>query len=405
MLSLDEASRRLLARARLTDPEEVSLAEAVARVLVDPVIVAPNNVPPFDNSAMDGYALRAEDTPGDLALVGEIAAGAGGLLSVEPGQAVRIMTGAPMPPGADTVVPIEHAVEDGAVVRVTDAARRGQHVRATGHDTAAGSEVCLAGELTPAMIGVLATLGMGRVAVRRRPVVAIVSTGDELAEPGGALGPGQIHDANTPALVAACLEAGAEPHAVPRLADDAAAIEAALDGAAREVDLIVSSGGVSVGRYDHVRAVLEARGRLDLWRISVQPGKPVAVGSVDGTTLVGLPGNPVSALVTFELLVRPLLRAMVGLRGDGRERVRARPVELVPKDRDRRAFLRVVLEESDDGIAARPAGGQGSSQLRAMADANALLVVPEGEEAADPGHHYEAIVLRPIIHAPAAPAP
>jgi molybdopterin molybdotransferase len=272
----------------------------------------------------------------------------------------------------------------------------GAFVRTAAHDTSAGDEVLLAGPLSPAKLAVLASLGLGTVEVRRRPIVAILSTGDELVAPGDTLRPGQIHDANGPALAAAVTEAGGEPLPLPRVGDDPEAIERVLRGGADSADLVVTSGGVSVGRHDHVRAVLERHGTLDFWRIAVQPGKPLAVGELGGTTVIGLPGNPVSALVTFELFVRPFVRAMLGLGGDGRARVRALVSVPIPKDPGRRAFLRVTVGASDDGYVARPAGGQQSSQLRPMADANALLIVPEGSDAAEPGIAYEAIVLEPL---------
>lgn len=397
MLSFQEAHRRLLARADLTDGERVALPDAVGRVLVEPRVVAAVDVPPFANSAMDGFALRAGDAPGDLRLAGEVSAGAAELPTVEAGTAVRIMTGAPMPPGADTVVPIEEAVERDGMVTIHGPVRPGHHVRDAAHDTRAGDEVCLTGAMTSAKVGVLASLGIGEVEVRRRPVVAILSTGNELVGPGEALGPGQIHDANGAALAAAVVEAGGVPLVLPRQRDEAGPIEEALLAAARTADLLVASGGVSVGRHDYVRAVLEENGSLDFWRIAVQPGKPLAVGELGGTTVIGLPGNPVSALVTFELFVRPLIRAMVGLEGDGRLHVRATPSERMPKDSARRAFLRITAWREDGEVHARPAGGQQSSQLRPLADGNALLVVPEGADAAEPMRTYEAIVFDPFL--------
>jgi len=269
-------------------------------------------------------------------------------------------------------------------------------VRLAGSDTRAGTEICLPDALRPAAIAVLASLGMAQVVVRRRPVVAILSTGDELVPVGTRLGPGQIHDANGVALAAAVREAGGVPIVLDRVADDPRAVESALRTAVRGCDLIVSSGGVSVGRHDHVRTVLERSGSLDFWRIAVQPGKPLAVGAYGGVTVIGLPGNPVSALVTFELFVRPFLRRMLDLTGDGRLRLRARPESPIPKDPPRRAFLRASVWREDGDIHARATGGQGSAQLRPMAEANALLVVPEGEEAADPSRYYEAIIIGEI---------
>ena len=397
MLTLDEAYRRLLARAHLVATETVPLADAVGRVLAEPKVVAAVDVPRFANSAMDGFAVRSADTPGRLRVVGEIAAGAAQLRAVEPGTAVGIMTGAPLPPGADAVVPIEEAQEADGSVSIPGSVLSAAHVRAAAHDTQAGDEICLPGALSPAKIAVLASLGIGEVAVRRRPVVAILSTGNELVGPGEPLGPGQIHDANGVALAAAVTEAGGEPLILPRQLDEEWPIEKALLDAARLADLVVTSGGVSVGRHDYVRAVLERHGSLDFWRIAVQPGKPLAVGSLGGATVIGLPGNPVSALVTFELFVRPFIRTMLDLVGDGRLHVRATPTERIEKDPPRRAFLRVGVWYEDGEIHARPAGGQGSSQLRPMADANGLLIVPEGVDAAEPPLFYEAIVFEPLL--------
>ena len=397
MLTLDEAYRRLMARTRLTEPETVPLTDGLGRVLAEPKVIAAVDVPPFANSAMDGYAVRAADTPGRLRLAGEVAAGAATLPTVEAGTAVRIMTGAPLPPGADAVVPIEDAEEADGAVSIASGVLSAAYVRAAGHDTALGDEVCLPGALTPAKIAVLASLGIGELAVRRSQVVAILSTGSELVSPGEALGPGQIHDANGVALAAAVSEAGGEPLIVPRQPDEERQIERALTEAAARSDLVVASGGVSVGQLDYVRIVLERRGSLDFWRIAVQPGKPLAVGALGGSTVIGLPGNPVSALVTFELFLRPFIRSTLGLVGDGRLHVRATPEARIEKDSARRAFLRVSVWHEDGEIHARAAGGQGSSQLRPLADANGLLVVPEGEAAAEPSRSYEAIMFEPLL--------
>ncbi len=394
MLSVEEARDRILDHVRPTDPERASLADAAGRVPASLVLTAMVDVPPFANSSMDGFALRAADAPGELELAGEVAAGAGTLPSVMPGRTVRVMTGAPIPPGADAVVPLEVAEElaDGRVRLPATAV--GAFVRDAGSDTRIGDRVELPAEaLGSATIAVLASLGCGELEVRRRPIVAILSTGDELVPPGEPLGPGQIHDANSAALAAAVTEAGGEPRVLSRVLDEPASIEAALRDGAAGADLVVTSGGVSVGRHDHVRGAIERLGELSFWRIAVQPGKPLAFGSIDGRPVVGLPGNPVSALVTFELFVRPLLRALLGLSGDGRLHLPARLDARIAKDRERRAYLRVLVHSGPDGLVARPAGGQGSAQLRALAAANALLVVPEGAEAGEAGALYDAILL------------
>ncbi len=394
MLTVDEALSRLLDGIRPTDTESVDLADAAGRVLGSHDVVAGADVPPFANSAMDGFAVRSTDGAGDRSIIGESRAGGSPAPPVTEGTAVRIMTGASVPSGADAVIPVEDVVEAGERVSSKIEPRAGAHVRPAGLDFVAGQHIRLEpGPLTPSTIGLLAALGRGEVSARRRPRVAILSTGDELRDVGAHLGYGQIHDANAPALAAAVREAGGEPLIAARAPDDPGVIEQRLLSAIDGADLLVVSGGVSVGDHDHVRAVIERLGTLGFWRIAVQPGKPLAFGRIGAVPVIGLPGNPVSALVTFELFVRPMIRAMLGLAGDGRIRVAARVHDEMGKDPGRRAYLRVRLEASVDGFHARSAGGQASSQLLPLARANALLVVPEGLAATHPGDEYEAIVL------------
>lgn len=393
MLSVEEALERLLDGLALTGFERVPLADALGRVPTAEPVTAKHDVPPFANSAMDGFALRVADADAPRRVIGESRAGGLPAPAVEPGTAVRIMTGAPMPDGADAVVPIEEASESGGSLAIRVVPRTDAHLRAAGHDVAAGAPVMLpAGHITPSVVGLLAAMGEADVEVRRRPRVAILSTGDELVPAGAPLGPGQIHDANSPALAAAVREGGGEAIVLEPAGDDPREIERRVREGAEAAEMLIVSGGVSVGEHDHVRSVIERLGALDFWRISVQPGKPLAFGHVGDRPVIGLPGNPVSALVTFELFVRPMLRRMLGLAGDGRARVTARVDEELPKDPARRAYLRVRVCADAGGYRAVSAGGQASSQLLPLAFANALLIVPEGLAATRPGASYEAIV-------------
>jgi molybdopterin molybdotransferase len=275
------------------------------------------------------------------------------------------------------------------------AVARGTYVRTAGHDTRAGEAVELSHEpLGPAGLAVLASLGLGSLAVRRRPRVAILSTGDELRAPGEELTPGQIHDANGPSLAAAVGEAGGEPMILPRAGDDARAIGKRMRAATRNAELLIVSGGVSVGRYDHVRSVIERLGRLDLWRIRVQPGKPLAFGAVDGLPILGLPGNPVSALVAFEQFGRPAIHKMMGRTPLPKPTVTAVLDDPVHNYDGRRVYARVVVYRSDDGtLRARSTGTQSSGALSSMAAANGLAICPDDVAKIDAGQKVTVEML------------
>ena len=437
LLSVEEARRTVFESiAGPTRAEMVWLMEARGRVVAEPVW-SPMALPPWDNSAMDGYAIRSgdvaaakEDAPVRLEVIGEVRAGQAPDVTVRRDAAVRIATGAPVPPGADAVVPVEGTTpldEVGAAagprgrdatgplpaaILVHTATPVGGSIRPSGSDLAAGTRILDAGAvLTPATIGLVAGVGLDQILVHRRPIIGILATGDEVRAPGRDLGPAGIPDANGPSLVAMVEAAGGDPRvlgiAKDRLDDVRSRICAGLiEGA----DALIVSGGVSVGPYDVVRAAFEAYGTVDLWRVAVQPGKPFAFGTGraprgegsddrPATLLFGLPGNPVSTFVTFELFVRPAIRRLGGHRDDDLFRPTDRAVlaDPVSKSSGRRAFVRVTVERDETGTPRRDdrgrvlaslaggQGGQGSHVLSALATADALAVIPESDDSLSPG--------------------
>ncbi len=400
MLSVEEALARVLDAIPVLGAETVELAAALGRVVATPV-VAGRDLPPWDNSSMDGYALRGRDTAGATAeqprrlrLLGAVPAGAVAERPVGPGEAYRILTGAPMPPGADAVIPQEDVRREADTLVVPRPVDPGAFVRPRGEDIRAGDGVLPPGTpLGPAALGVLAALGRPLVRVYQRPRVAILSTGDELVDLDTVPGPGQIPNSNTYTLSAQVQEAGGIPLSLGIARDSREDLEEHFRWGLG-ADVLVSSAGVSVGDHDFVREVMEKLGaELDFWKVAMRPGKPLTFGRLAGRPFFGLPGNPVSSMVTFELFVRPALRRMGGHRRLFRPRVVARALEPLDNPGPRRGYLRVRLGEEAGGFTVRATGEQGSGILRSMLLADGLAVVPP-DTRVGPGQDVEVILLR-----------
>ncbi|MFE2937574.1 gephyrin-like molybdotransferase Glp [Streptomyces sp. NPDC059255] len=426
--SVEDHLADILAAVRPLDPIELQLLDAQGCVLVEDVTV-PVALPPFDNSSMDGYAVRTADVagateefPAVLTVVGDVAAGSGALPEVGPGQAARIMTGAPLPPGAEAVVPVEwtdggtgagaatsmRPAGEGGVgasgeVRVHRSAEARAHVRARGSDVGAGDLALKAGTvLGPPQIGLLAAIGRGRVRVRPRPRVVVLSTGSELVQPGESLGEGQIHDSNSFALTAAARDAGALAYRVGAVTDDADTLRATIEDQLIRADMVVTTGGVSVGAYDVVKEALssvgdedEAGSGIDFRRVAMQPGKPQGFGSIgpEHTPLLAFPGNPVSCYVSFELFARPAIRALMGLEDLHRPTVGAtlKAEGTLSSPAGRRQFLRGTYDAEAGAVV--PVGGAGSHLVAALAHADALIVIPEETVTVEPGTEVEVVLI------------
>ncbi|MFG2588923.1 gephyrin-like molybdotransferase Glp [Streptomyces sp. NPDC048438] len=430
--SVDEHLEDILAAVKPLEPIELQLPDAQGCVLVEDVVVEVA-LPPFDNSSMDGYAVRisdvegaSEEFPAVLTVIGDVAAGDGGLAdgrSVGPGEAARIMTGAPLPAGAEAVVPVEwtdggtgggpasamraHSdAPEGASgeVRVHRPVKPRAHVRAKGSDVQPGDLALRAGSVVgPPQIGLLAAIGRSTVRVRPRPRVVVLSTGSELAQPGEELTGGRIYDSNSFALTAAARDAGAIAYRVPAVADDAETLRATIEDQLIRADIVVTTGGVSVGAYDVVKEALssvgdedEPGGGIDFRKLAMQPGKPQGFGSIgpDHTPLLALPGNPVSSYVSFELFVRPAILTLMGLDDVHRPKVRATlsTDEALASPSGKRQFLRGTYDAEADTVT--PVGGPGSHLIAALAQADALIVLPEDVTSAEPGTEVEVILLR-----------
>ena len=409
-LSVREAVERGLAAVEPLESESVPLEEALGRVLAEHV-ASPIDQPPWDNSAMDGYAARAEDirgasddAPVRLTVVDDIPAGGFPSRALGPGEAARIMTGAPTPEGADSVVRVEHTDAGTEVVAVRRDRDAGSNIRRRGEDLRAGERALGAGlAIGPAAMGVLATVGVGHPRVVRRPVVAILSNGDELAgldEYEQVRAGRKIVNSNSYSLLGAVAAMGCVPRLLGIARDDPADIRARVE-AGLDADMLITSAGASVGEHDRVKDVLEALGFVpDFWRIRMRPGSPASLGSLPRPgrrplPVWGLPGNPVSALATFMVLVRPPLRRMLGRIAVHNAVFPVEALERIPSKPDKTHFQRVILEPGDPLPRARPAGPQGSGILTSMTKADALFVVPEGRRGVEPGERGVAMALGP----------
>lgn len=408
MISVEEALERILSRIGVLGDEQVPLPRSLDRVLAESV-VSSLDLPPWPNSSMDGYALRSADTagatadaPARLVVAGRVAAGHVAERRLRPGEAFRIFTGGPLPEGADTVVPQEDVSADGTTLLVSRALTKGDYVRPRGEDVRAGDSVLEASRtLGPAELGILAALGRSQVRVVRRPRVGILSTGDEIADLGRRPGPGQIPNSNTYSLMGQVIQAGGEPVSLGVAVDRRDDIEARLRWGL-DADLLISSAGVSVGEHDFVKAALERLGaEQHLWLVNMRPGKPIAFATIPSTgkrslPVFALPGNPVSAMVTFELFVRPALLRLGGHTRLGRPVIQARALAPIANPGRRRGYLRVTLTTDGSGAyGARLTGDQSSGILRSMVAADGLAVVP-GDTTVETGHAVPVILLRDV---------
>src|SRR3954447_2544452 len=379
LLTIDEAQRLILEHARPLPAETVELEDAAGRVLAEPAR-AQIDLPPFPSSAMDGYAVRAADTPGRLRVQMRIAAGKPAAGALEPGQAMGIATGGVVPDGADAVVPIEYVVEHDNAVEIGGGVESGENVRPLGGDIRAGETVVEPGSvLTPARLGALAAAGIPQVRCTRPPRAAVLPTGTELRRPGEVLAAGEIYEANGLILAAQLEAAGALVELMPAVGDDEGAHRDALEHALG-ADVVVTSGGVSVGPHDLVRRVEAELGVEEVfWRVAVKPGKPIAFGVRERTLVFGLPGNPVSALVGFVLFVEPAIRALQGVPDPLPRFDRGRLVAARRRNPERDELVRARLRRSEDGPLLEPLSGQESHMIARSAGADALVFIPRGE--------------------------
>lgn len=407
MLSVAEARERILSHFQATAEENIPLIECANRVLAMDVIAA-HDLPIFDNSSMDGFAIRAADSSNPAAssvtlrVVADIPAGSVPTVTLAQGQAARIMTGAQLPKGADAVIPVEdtdfndRSADSSApkTVSFSRVVKVGENVRPRGMDLLAGEVILQKGRrLKPQDVGLLAMLGVAYVQVHKKPHVALLSSGDELLEVDAPLTAGKIHDSNSYTLAALIENAGADILRLGVAKDTRESVESLLENAVDEhVDLIISSAGVSVGAFDFVKEVIESKGKLDFWRVNMRPGKPLAFGEYSGISFFGLPGNPVSAFVGFEVFVRPVMEQLSGQSDSIRPIVKVRCEEEIESD-GRESYLRAKIRNENSVYIATLTGHQGSGNLLSLVQADALLIIPAGVKCVPVGQEVEAILL------------
>lgn len=397
LVEVDDAAALVLENIPVLGVERVALAHCIGRVLAED-LVAPESLPLFSSSAVDGFAVRSSDAGKPLRVLGESAAGRPFAGSIEPGTAARILTGGVLPDGADCVVMVEDARVEGDVVVTPSPLKAGTNFHRPGADLRAGETVTTAGtQLGAAELGLAAALGFPRLPVRRRPRVALMSTGDELVEVGEKPGRGQIVDSNRWALLAALREVGAEVRGLGIAPDDPEPLRKLVVEALREVDVLVTSGGVSVGTHDLVKPLLESLGTVHVGRVKLKPGKPFTFATLraDGKDRIafGLPGFPVSSLVTFEVFVRPALRKMQGFTSLQRPTLPVRLAYDARASADRTEYQRVTLKRDGNELVAGSTGSQSSSRLMSLAGAHALVRIPPGDQGVKAGTVVEAMIL------------
>ncbi len=392
MIKVEEAQKVILGNIRSSGSEEITILESMGRT-ISKDYCSKDDIPPFDNSAMDGYAVSSSEVAGAnrqkpviLDVIEDLPAGRVAKREIKKGQGIRIMTGAPIPCGADAVIMVEKTQADGGKVKIFESAKAGENIRCAGEDIKRGELVLRKGKIIgPAEIGILASLGVKSVEVAKSPGVGILATGDELVEIEEDLTAGKIRNSNSYSLSGQVKKAGGIPHHLGIVSDDKSEIRRKIEEGL-ENDILLISGGVSVGEYDYVKEVMaDLNGRIEFWKVAIRPGKPLVFGVINGKPVFGLPGNPVSSMVSFEVFVRPAILKMLGQKGDNRREVDAILEESIKKKKDFKYFLRAKTEWKGGEYRTKTTGPQGSGILKSMALANSLIILSEGEEFVEKG--------------------